>query len=115
MPRVQDGPDYSSRRRPHLDDTAVSRAIRCYCKVCDQYIESNLPLRLSEFCDCDQYTRWICMKCKVEEDEQDERYYSSRTKGDYEYPTGEDNTVRDDGMWLGNHQSDLAVSQLTTR
>jgi hypothetical protein len=55
------------------------------------------------------------MKCKVEEDEQDERYYSSRTKGDYEYPTGEDNTVRDDGMWLGNHQSDLAVSQLTTR
>jgi hypothetical protein len=115
MPRVRDGFQGLSRRKPYLDDTYSSHTILCYCKECDQEIERNLPLRLSEFCDCDQYTRWICMKCKIEEDEPNHVYYRTRTKGEYVYPTIGDDGVRDDGMWLTDHQEDRAVSLLNER
>jgi hypothetical protein len=52
------------------------------------------------------------MKCRVEEDKEDARYYRTRTKGGWEYPTVGDDGVRDDGMWLRDHQEDRAVSQL---
>ena len=110
MPRVRESPHYRSRRRPYLEPSAHCHDIRCYCKNCDEDVESKLPLRLSTFCDCDQYTRWICLKCKGEEEEEDSVYMQTRTKGEYVYPTMGDDGVRDDGMWLASHQADVAVS-----
>ena len=52
------------------------------------------------------------MKCKVEEDKEDAQYYRTRTKGEYVHPIVGDDGVRDDGMWLGDHQENRAVSQL---
>lgn len=50
------------------------------------------------------------MKCKTEEDLEDSVYRRTRTKGEYVYPTIGDDGVRDDGMWLPDHQNELAVS-----
>lgn len=110
MQRVRDGFNDRSRRRPYLEDSYSSHDIRCYCKDCDEEVERKLPLSLLEFCNCDQYTRWICMKCKVEEDEEDAQYYQTSTKGEWVWPTEGDDGVRDDGMWLRDHQEDRAVS-----
>src|SRR4051794_32425876 len=112
MPRVQDGLAGYSRRKPFRNPWDSSDLVICYCKECDPDVERYLPLRLSEFCDCDQYTRWICVKCKVEEDKPSHEYCRRRTKGEYVYPTEGDDGVRVVGMWLPDHQQDLAVSLL---
>jgi hypothetical protein len=51
-----------------------------FCAACDLKVEDSLPLSLSEFCDCDQYTRWICLPCKVKEDCMERKYLQTRTK-----------------------------------
>jgi len=76
-------------------------------------VERSLPLRLSEFCGFDQYTRWICLKCKFEEIDSDAVYYSTKTMSKYLYPTIGDDGERDDGIWLQDHQEHRAVSQLS--
>jgi len=103
---------YRSRERPHLEDSYAIHAIRCYCKICDEDVERSLPLRLQDFCDCNQYTRWICLKCKTDEEVLDAIYRKTRTKGEWVYPTEGDDGVRDNGMWLTDHQEDRAVSKL---
>ncbi|KAH8585934.1 hypothetical protein B0O99DRAFT_602889 [Bisporella sp. PMI_857] len=66
-------------------------------------IERNLPISLSEYCDCDQYTRWICLRCKNIEDKLDADYYLTRTKGEWDFDGD-----RDNGMWLHDHQNSRA-------
>jgi hypothetical protein len=40
----------------------------CLCNECDEETESALRGQfLNELCDCDVYTRWICLKCVREE------------------------------------------------
>lgn len=107
MPRVREGWGWMSRQKPHIDDGAYCHDLRCYCKECDIKVERNLPLRLSEFCDCDQFTRWICLKCKTEENDQDSLYIQTRTRGDWDYRV---NLPQDDGMWITSHQNGMAVS-----
>ncbi len=104
VPRVRDDPCDHSRRRPHHDPSLQSRAVICYCTTCDEDIERDLPFRLSEYCDCDQYSRWICLPCKIKEDEPEDHYYETRTTLDcnIEDPEG--------GMFLFDNQSLRAVS-----
>lgn len=100
VPRVQKRPDYSVRRRPHHNVAFQSENVVCYCPPCDEKIERELPLSLSEYCNCDQFTRWICRQCKRDEDEESGEYYSKRTQfGD---------EMEDGGMWLGDNQHDRA-------
>lgn len=105
MPRVRDTPYMRSRRRPHLDPTHKSHTVFCYCTACDEKVESSLPVRLSKMCDCDQYTRWICLPCKVAEEVPITEYYRSKTKSTYGYEFTEF-----DGMWLEDDQHETAVS-----
>lgn len=106
MPRVQDIPNYMSRRRPHLNLAEGTIVITCYCYSCDDKIEQSLPTRLSEFCNCDQYVRWICLPCKVKEDKPEEHYITTRTK--VEWGIDEQGS----GMQLYDHQSYRAVRNL---
>lgn len=80
MPRVGYTPDDGSRQRPHHDTSARGHTILCYCVACDKKVQQELPVRLSELCDCDQYTRWICLSCKLEEDHLDHQYLETRTR-----------------------------------
>lgn len=109
VPRVREGYNELSRRRPHRDSGAFVRDIRCYCKRCDAQIESSLPPSLSDFCDCDQYMRWICIKCKEEEQTLDSLYLQTKTKWEWEYPSDD---VPDEGIWIVSHQDALAVRNL---
>ncbi len=79
MPRVRDAPDGRSRRRPHNGPVRESAGLVFYCASCDKKTKQSLPSRLSEFCDCDQYTRWICFPCRVKEEEWDEKYFKTRS------------------------------------
>jgi hypothetical protein len=107
MPRARDTSHYRSRRRPHLSPPGECHTIICYCPECDKDIERNLPLRLSEYCDCDQYTRWICISCKILEEKEDEYYLKTSTK-DWWDPMNPENC--EDGMVVADHQSDRSVS-----
>lgn len=65
--------------------------------ACDEKVQQELPTRLSELCDCDQYTRWICLSCKIEEDRLDHQYLKTRTRLYW----GE----TDGFFWHDNHES----------
>lgn len=78
MPRVEYAPDERSRRLPHGE--WYNYSIIGYCAPCDEKIQRDLPPCLSERCDCDQYKRWICLPCKMDEDRLDERYFATRTR-----------------------------------
>jgi hypothetical protein len=79
----------------------------CYCVDCDDKVESALSPSLSEYCDCDQYTRWICLSCNAEEIQCNIDYFATRTKDDYDW---EGNL--EEGMWLPDHTDSRAVSKL---
>ena len=106
VPRSRDGVWDRSRRRPHWDTTGSTRAIIAYCSPCDENIERDLPTRLSEFCDCDQYKRWICLPCKIKEDQPEEHYFNTRTKEVWE-PFEPDIEL---GLVLDCHVAHRAVS-----
>lgn len=85
----------------------MSRNLICYCVACDESIEADLPLSLSEYCDCDQYMRWICLVCKVKETKINRLYYEKRTKGDWDWEQD-----LEDGMCLDDHVDRRAVSTM---
>ncbi|KAH8586043.1 hypothetical protein B0O99DRAFT_529451 [Bisporella sp. PMI_857] len=99
VPRVRDLPGWKACRRPHFDPAWESHTVICYCTECDRNVDRELPLFLNEYCDCDQYTRWICLPCKEKEDKADVDYYSTRTKGQLEFEGD-----LEEGMWLHDHQ-----------
>lgn len=94
VPRVRDTPSYRSRRKPHHIPYPRPISIICFCAACDVEVERNLSLSLSEYCDCDQYTRWICLPCKVKEDQENRDYFQTRTKWYREWTSD-----LEEGMW----------------
>ncbi|KAJ8067396.1 hypothetical protein OCU04_004747 [Sclerotinia nivalis] len=82
-PRVRDTPHYRSYPRPHINPAFMCYNVLCYCDACDENIEADLPLSLTEYCGCDQYKRWICLVCKDNENKIYSLYYNKRTKVDY--------------------------------
>lgn len=103
VPRVRDRPFYKSRRRPHLDPAWERHTITCYCHKCDEKVKNTLPVRLSEVCDCDQYTRWICHSCRMKE----ERHSTYKTAQHWEGENGSHGI--EEGLWLPDHQTMTAV------
>ena len=83
----------------------MSRNVICYCAACDENVEADLPLSLSRYCTCDQYTRWICLVCKAKEEKIYGLYHQKRTKVDYTWDQD-----MEDGMCLNDHVDRLAVS-----
>jgi len=108
FPRVRDGPHERSRRHPHHLSSVEIRAIICYCAACDEELQCDLSPSLSEYCDCDQYTRWICLPCKTKEDQTDAQYLRACTKG------GWDLSHLEEGWNIHDHQWEQAVSERFT-
>ncbi|KAH7355396.1 hypothetical protein BKA65DRAFT_498330 [Rhexocercosporidium sp. MPI-PUGE-AT-0058] len=104
VPRVRDS-TYSACRRPHNNEYMDSSNVICYCPACDEKVEADLPLSLSEYCDCDQYTRWICLQCKAKEEKTHGLYIRKRT---IEFGLGPRMPDLEAGKWLYSHQSQLA-------
>jgi hypothetical protein len=95
-----------SRRRPHLEPAYQNHDLIVHCAPCDDKVEKALPLRLSEFCDCDQYMRWICHPCKAKEEKKSGAWYQSCTKSDF----GMSEEEAGEGLIMGDHQCSLYVS-----
>ena len=115
VPRVREMFNELSRRRPHVDAEGNCIQIRCHCEECDVKIAASLPPRLSSFCDCDQYMRWICLKCRDEEEALDLLYLKNNTKSEDQYPGYPDEALQESnpGMWRFDSQNSLAVSNST--
>ena len=80
VPRVRDLPRMlECPKQHHLPDTQPN-IITCFYTASDLTVEKDLPLSLSEYCDCDRYTRWICLPCKVQEHQTYLKYRKSYTK-----------------------------------
>lgn len=67
---------WAPSRRPHfewrnLKGTYPSRNVMTYCAQCDPAINERTR---GQLCDCDRYTRWICMKC-AEHEATEESWY----------------------------------------
>lgn len=107
VPRIrnEDNEGYDARELPYCDASDQSHYLECYCPPCDEKMEQDLPLRLSHFCDCNQYTRWICYPCRQKEAEESADYYADHTTLYY----GEDVEDHNDGIYIMEHQFDLAV------
>jgi hypothetical protein len=68
-------------RRPHLTSTWELQNIMCLCDECDNKTEEEVRGKfLSELCDCDVFTRWICGKCRAEEQTWEMDYFKKHTE-----------------------------------
>ncbi|CAG9983554.1 unnamed protein product [Clonostachys byssicola] len=85
-------PSYKTRR-PHFDIAHTISNIMCLCPECDPAVEEEVKGQfLNELCDCDHWARWICTRCKIEEDEFDTEYCNKHTLKEFywsELGTGE--------------------------
>ena len=76
----------------------------CLCTDCDTKLEEELRGKsLSELCDCDIYTRWICHKCHLEELKFTREYYQKYTLTDRFDERGNTKV-------MGDHQCTISVS-----
>lgn len=109
VPRVRDMPNHQSESGAHVNTSAIISNIICYCEKCNESVERGLPIRISEFCDCDQYKRWICLPCSRKESQRWIKYCKSgKIQGGFEYnqaplPRNEE------GIWLPNMPDDMTV------
>lgn len=77
---------FSQNRRPHLNSIWQIDNIYCLCPTCDASTEKELADKfLNELCDCDRYTRWICLKCKKEEDAFTKDYFDKHTLMEWDW------------------------------
>lgn len=120
-PRVPKYP--CAERRPHLNSIHSQQNIICLCDECDEAAEEEVKGKfLNELCDCDIFTRWICVRCHIEEKESWRLYTSTCCKGanaieDEQYPEGydDDDDVSieyPDTKEMEDHSSYLFVSLL---
>lgn len=62
-------PRFFGYPRPHLDAAYQPKNIMYLCPPCDEEAEKkSLETLGSDRCDCNLYTRWICMDCVEKED-----------------------------------------------
>lgn len=77
---------FSQNRRPHLNFIGEVDDIYCLCPICDASTEKEVAGKfLNELCDCDRYTRWICLKCKKEEDNFTKDYFDKHTVMEWDW------------------------------
>src|SRR5271154_1919768 len=102
VPRTKQ--DLSSFPAPHINNTYQLQNIVCYCDACDVGMEEQYGPHL---CECNQYTRWICLRCKDREDEESWALFKETSKGE-----GEVESPSTEGMRHADHQHIRYVSLL---
>ncbi|KAL9131995.1 MAG: hypothetical protein Q9217_000205 [Psora testacea] len=103
VPRVRTGDAYNPSRRPHYNTTYQNDNMICYCDDCDEPFEAQTE---GKFCDCDRYTRWICLRCRVNEQKELVSYMKHHTQ----FYGGGDEDEAYSGMILSDHQHQRMVS-----
>ncbi|KAF5649402.1 hypothetical protein F52700_676 [Fusarium sp. NRRL 52700] len=110
-------PSAYPNRRPHLRGSYVLDNIVCLCDKCDVKTEKEVAGKfLNERCDCDVYTRWICVRCEEEERKTLREYFAERTEMDCHWIVREDMDYGDDlepSKTLQDHAFERAVRILT--
>ena len=108
IPRVRDHDGYDPSRRPHFNDRYQCEDVIVYCEHCDPAVEEKTD---HDFCNCDRYERWICLKCVDQEDEEDSKYHKHCREQTNLAPRfneeGED--LFDSGMVHPDHQNERIV------
>ncbi|KLO96971.1 uncharacterized protein FFNC_15076 [Fusarium fujikuroi] len=90
-------PNTHPNRRPHLRGSVQLDNIMCLCEECDAKTEKEVEGKfLNERCDCDIYTRWICVRCEDEERETAWKYFEEQTELDGNWIVREDMDYGDD-------------------
>ncbi|RKL34021.1 hypothetical protein BFJ72_g9508 [Fusarium proliferatum] len=111
-------PNTHPNRRPHLRGSVQLDNIMCLCEECDAKTEKEVEGKfLNERCDCDIYTRWICVRCEEEERETAWKYFEEQTELDGNWIVREDMDYGDDfepTKTLPDHAFDRAVRTLTS-
>ncbi|KAF4811056.1 hypothetical protein CGCSCA5_v010168 [Colletotrichum siamense] len=93
--------------RPHLNEPCQSYNVMCLCPPCDEKQEKEIKGKfLNERCDCNVYSRWICLKCAREFDREAGRYYNEHTE--FEGGWAEDDSDEPITKLLHDHQHDRA-------
>lgn len=100
-------------RRPHLRGSFELDNIMCLCNICDEETEKELLGKfLNERCDCDVYTRWICVRCENEEQKTTTKYFNERTQMEWDWMTRYDVDFGDDcepSKTVNDHAFERAV------
>lgn len=111
-------PNTHPNRRPHLRVSVQLDNIMCLCEECDAKTEKEVEGKfLNERCDCDIYTRWICVRCEEEERETAWKYFDEQTELDGNWIVREDMDYGDDfepTKTLPDHAFERAVRTLTS-
>lgn len=92
------------RRRPRQNAHFLAWCVMFLCETCDAAAEEEVRGRfLYEGCDCDVYTRWVCRRCKGDEDEFLWDYLARRTKSQHDW-TDEDVQALEEGTYTKTEQ-----------
>ncbi|EWY84032.1 hypothetical protein FOYG_13810 [Fusarium oxysporum NRRL 32931] len=90
-------PSAYPNRRPHLRGSYELDNIMCLCEDCDAKTEKGVSgMFLNERCDCDVYTRWVCVRCEEEERMTARKYFAERTEMEWNWIVREDIDYGDD-------------------
>lgn len=93
-------------RVPYPDTNAEHDNFMALCPPCDAKMEQEVQQKgyASPVCDCDAYTRWICLKCRKDEVKYTIQYSEEGVKTDWN--EGEDEETK----YFYYHQTHLWVS-----
>ncbi|CAF3456928.1 unnamed protein product [Fusarium graminearum] len=79
-------PNARPDRRPHLRGRFELDNIMCLCEGCDNKTEEDIRGKFAnQRCDCDIYTRWICVRCVNEERKTTRKYFAERTQMEWDW------------------------------
>ncbi|KAM0411124.1 hypothetical protein ACHAPD_010950 [Fusarium lateritium] len=79
-------PTARPNRRPHLRGNFELDNIMCLCEECDKKTEEEISDKFVNLrCDCDVYTRWICVRCEDEERKTTRQYFAERTQMEWDW------------------------------
>ncbi|GKU06398.1 hypothetical protein FLAG1_07980 [Fusarium langsethiae] len=79
-------PTARPNRRPHLRGNFELDNIMCLCEECDNKTEEEVIDKfVNQRCDCDIYTRWICVRCEDEERKTTKKYFAERTQMEWDW------------------------------
>jgi hypothetical protein len=65
--------------RPIFFDGCGEKVVMAMCASCDEQIEELVSSTYPDsrhVCDCDLFNRWVCFKCRQEEEKEGERRYN---------------------------------------
>ncbi|KZZ89414.1 hypothetical protein AAL_07713 [Moelleriella libera RCEF 2490] len=99
-------------RRPHLKSSLELWNIMALCTACDAEAERDVEGKfLNELCDCDRYTRWVCLPCYEAEQRFVEKYFDECTKMEFDWDGLEFDEDEEEApsKCMTDHQFDRAV------